>query len=69
MGRQARNDVKSHFITSLSILAMIAAFVVVPVSVKAAGIAFTVAGILAVVVADCGRDLKPVRARARLVPI
>lgn len=68
MGHRTWNSMKSHFFTNLSILAMIAAFLVVPVSAKAAVIAFTVTGILAVMMADYGRDLKPVRDRARLVP-
>ena len=59
---------KSNLITDLSVLAMIAAFLVVPVDAKAAAVAFTVTGILAVVMADYGRDLKPVRVRGRQVP-
>ena len=59
---------KSAVVTNLWILAMIAAFLAAPVSVKAAAVAFTVTGILAVVTADYGRDLKPVRAKAALVP-
>jgi hypothetical protein len=56
-----------RLLTSLCILAMIAAFLVVAVDAKAAAVAFTVAGILAVLVADYGRDIKPLRARGRLV--
>lgn len=59
---------KLHLITDPSILAMSASVLVVPVSAKAAAVAFTVAGILAVVMADYGRDLKPVRVRGRQVP-
>jgi hypothetical protein len=58
---------KSHFLTNLSILAMVASALVAPVSVKVAAISFMAAGILAVLLAGYGRDIKPVRARASLV--
>ena len=63
-----RRIVKSPILADLAILAMIAAALVAPVGVRVAAIAFVVTGVLAVVMADYGRDLRPVRARGRLVP-
>jgi hypothetical protein len=57
-----------HTFTNLSVLAMIAAFLVVPLSVKAAVIAFMMTGIVAVILADYSRDLRSLRVRAELIP-
>jgi hypothetical protein len=59
---------KSNLLTISSILAAASAFVILPVSAAAAGITFTVAGILAVFVADYSRDIRPLSLPAEIVP-
>jgi len=49
-------------------LAAAAAFFLVPVSALAASLALSMPGILAVLVADYGRNLGPARVQSRLVP-
>jgi hypothetical protein len=58
-------------ITSLPIqalLAVIAAAALLPVGPAAASIAFTLAGMLAVLFSDYGREIEPVRAQASVIP-
>ena len=61
-------NMKSNLLTIASILALASAFVILPVSAAAAGITFTVAGILAVFVADYSRAITPLRLPAEVVP-
>jgi hypothetical protein len=50
---------KNTLIKNLSILAVLASFLVIPVSTVAAGIAFTFTGVIAMLVADYGRTIEP----------
>jgi hypothetical protein len=52
----------------VAVLAVIAAFVFLAVNAVAATIAFSVAGVVSVAVADYSRKLQPVRVRSRVVP-
>ena len=55
-------------LTISSVLAVIAAIAILPVSPAAAGISLVVVGILAVFVADYGRSIKPLAIRAEIIP-
>lgn len=59
---------KSNLLTISSVLAAASAFVILPVSAAAAGITFTVTGILAVFVADYSRDIRPLSLPAEIIP-
>jgi hypothetical protein len=55
---------KSITLPVTAFLAAIAAFVLLPVSAPAAAIAFTVTGVLSILVADYGRPIEQVRLTA-----
>jgi hypothetical protein len=55
---------KSITLPVITFLAAIAAFVILPVSAPAAAIAFTVTGVLSILVADYGRSVETVRLAA-----
>jgi hypothetical protein len=59
---------KSNTLPIASFLAAVVAFVMLPMSASAAAIAFTVTGVLAVLVADYGRDIEPLALPARAIP-
>jgi hypothetical protein len=59
---------KSNTLPIASFLAAVAAFVMLPMSAAAAAIAFTVTGVLAVLVADYGRNVEPLRLPAQAIP-
>jgi hypothetical protein len=59
---------KSNVLSLSTFLAAVAAIVLLPMSAAAAGVAFTVTGVLAVLVGDYGRPLQPVAPRAEVVP-
>jgi len=52
---------------TLSTLAAVAAFLVMYANAGAAGTAYTTLGVLAMLYADYGRKVEPLRARARLI--
>lgn len=56
---------KSNTLPIASFLAAVVAFVMLPMSAPAAAIAFTVTGVLAVLVADYGRNVEPLRLPAQ----
>jgi hypothetical protein len=58
---------KNTLIKNLSILAVLASFLVIPVSTVAAGIAFTFTGVIAMLVADYGRTIEPLTVNADVV--
>jgi hypothetical protein len=51
-----------------ALLAVIAAIAFLPVSPAAASIAFTVAGMAAILLSDYGREIEPLQQRASIVP-
>jgi hypothetical protein len=51
-----------------ALLAVIAAVAFLPVGPAAASIAFTLVGMLAVLLSDYGREIEPVRAQASVIP-
>jgi|HubBroStandDraft_2_1064218.scaffolds.fasta_scaffold138925_3 hypothetical protein len=51
-----------------ALLAVIAAIALVPVSPAAASIAFTVAGMAAILLSDYGREIGPLQPAADVVP-
>jgi hypothetical protein len=58
--------------TSLPIkafLAALAAIALLPVGPGAAAIAFTVTGLLAILLSDYGREMQPLQARSNVVPV
>ena len=59
---------KSNTLPIVSFLAAVVAFVMLPMSAPAAAIAFTVTGVLAVLVADYGRNVEPLRLPAQAIP-
>jgi hypothetical protein len=54
----------SKSLSYLSVLAVLAASVVLPVSAITVAITFSVAGVLAILYADYGREILPLRAEA-----
>jgi hypothetical protein len=58
---------KNLLLKNISILAVLASFLVIPVSTVAAGIAFTFTGVIAMLVADYGRTIHPITANADVV--
>jgi len=59
---------KTNIIPVVSFLAVIAAFIFLPVSAVAASIAVSVTGIASVLAADYGRTVEPLRAESRVIP-
>jgi len=57
----------SNTLTLASASAAIAAIALLPFSSVAAGVVFVAAGLLSVFVADYGREIKPLRAEARVI--
>ncbi|HXQ81620.1 MAG TPA: hypothetical protein VN775_09925 [Opitutaceae bacterium] len=60
---------KTNSLPLIAFLAVIAAFALLPVSAVAASIALSVTGVLSVAAADYGRNMEPIRAESRAVPI
>jgi hypothetical protein len=52
----------------LAFLAVIAATILLPLSATASGIALTVTGVVAMLAADYGREITPLRIPANVVP-
>ncbi len=59
---------KTNNLPMKAFLAALGAILFVPVSAVAAAFAFTVTGVFALLLADYGRTLEPLRAEAALVP-
>jgi hypothetical protein len=57
----------SKSLSYLAVLAVVAASVVLPVSAVTVAITFSVAGVLAILCADYGREILPLRAEAGTV--
>ena len=58
---------KTNTLPLIAFLAVICAFALLPVSAVAASIAFSVTGVLSVVVADYGRNVQPLQSESRAV--
>lgn len=58
----------SNLLTISTLLAAVAAFVILPMNAAASGIAFTVVGVLAVFASDYGRGAKAFGPGAEIVP-
>jgi hypothetical protein len=52
----------------LAFLAVLSAIILLPVGAAASSIALTVTGVLAILSADYGREMAPVRARSNVLP-
>jgi hypothetical protein len=52
----------------LSFLAALAAILVLPVSAPTSCIALTFTGVLAILASDYGREIRPIQARANVIP-
>jgi hypothetical protein len=63
------NNLKTNSLPIVSFLAVLAASIVLPVSVPASCIAVTLTGVIAMLASDYGRDLQPVRARADVIAV
>jgi hypothetical protein len=59
---------KTNALPIISFLAVIAAFVFLPVSAVAASIAVSVTGMVSVLAGDYGRSIEPVRAESQPIP-
>jgi hypothetical protein len=59
---------KTNSLEIKAFLAVLMAIIFLPVSGTAAAIAFTVTGMLSVMLADYGRNLEPLRATADILP-
>lgn len=59
---------KNNSLPAVALLAAVLACVLLPVSAAAASIALSVTGILAVLAADYGRSMEPVRAKSHVIP-
>jgi hypothetical protein len=60
---------KTHTLPLIAFLAALAAFVFLPVSATAASVALSVTGMISVLAADYGKDAKPLRVPAPVVPM
>ena len=60
---------KPTILPVIAYLAAIAAFVLFPVSAVVASIALSAAGMASILAADYGRDFKPLRVPAPVVPV
>jgi hypothetical protein len=60
---------KNNSILALSFLAVLTAALVLPISAAAACISLTITGVLAMLVGDYSRELGPVQATARVIPV
>jgi hypothetical protein len=58
---------KKLLLNNLSIVAVLASFLLVPVGAVAAGMAFTFAGVVAMLCADYGRTFVPLGSNANVV--
>jgi hypothetical protein len=58
---------KSNLLNNLPVLAVMASFLLVPVSTTAACMAFTFTGVVAMLVADYGREIEPLTAQAEII--
>jgi|CZKI01.1.fsa_nt_gi hypothetical protein len=61
-------NMKNSTLPILAFLAVTGALALLAASAVAATIAFSVAGIISVAVADYGRNLEPLRAKSRVIP-
>jgi hypothetical protein len=62
------NNMKNSSLPIQAFLAVLAAAIILPVSAGATFLALTMAGALAVLAADYGREVAPLRAQAPVVP-
>ena len=60
---------KTSSLPIIAFLAAIAAFVLLPMSAVAAGVTFSVTGMISVFAADYGKNLEPVRVPAKVVAL
>ena len=58
---------KNSLLHNTALLGFIASFFILPLSAVAAGTAFAIFGVLAVLFADYGRRIEPLQARADIV--
>ena len=58
---------KTNIINNLPIVAVMASLLLIPFSASAACLALTFTGAVAMLVADYGREIKPVETRAEIV--
>jgi hypothetical protein len=59
---------KNTHLQNLALLGLISALLVLPVNAMAAEIAFSVTGLLAILFADYGRNMEPLKDPARSIP-
>jgi hypothetical protein len=59
---------KPKLLNLFPIASAAAVILLVPVSTAAAGITFTIAGVITLLALDYGRSFEPLRARARVIP-
>lgn len=60
---------KNNSIPALSFLAVLAAIILLPVSAPVSAIALTITGVLAVLVSDYGRDLRPISEQGNVISV
>jgi hypothetical protein len=60
---------KSKLLSLFPIASAAAVLLLIPVSTAAAGITFTITGVITLLALDYGRSFEPLRARARIIPI
>lgn len=59
---------KNNSLPILAFLAVLAAAIFLPIGENAASIALTVTGVIAMLSADYGREMRPIRVPANIVP-
>lgn len=62
-------NIRTTLIQNAALLGLTASLLALPLGVAAAGITFALTGVLAVIIADYGRNIEPLRVPAQVVPI
>lgn len=57
---------KNYILNNLPIVALLASFAIVPLSTVAAGLAFTFTGVIAMLLSDYSRNMRPVSLNAQV---
>jgi hypothetical protein len=58
---------KTNILNNLPVAAFAASFLLIPFNTHVAGLAFTLTGVVAMLYADYGRTLEPVRTKAEII--
>jgi hypothetical protein len=62
-------NIRTALIQNAALLGLMASLLALPFGAAAAGITFALTGVLAILIADYGRSIEPLRVRAQVVPM